>query len=60
MGSHGKTRYIVEHNEKNQYVDYDEDDNYILHKALLDYPDYGVRKDAKKVYYNIRELFVEE
>ena len=52
--------YIVEHNEKNQYVDFDEDDNYILHIALLDCPDYGVRKDAKKVYYNIRELFAEE
>lgn len=52
--------YITEHNEKNQYVDYDEDDNYILHMALLSCPDYGVRKDAKKVYYNIRELFAEE
>ena len=52
--------YIIENNDKYQYVDYDEDGNYILHMALLECPDFGVRKDAKKVFYNIRELFEED
>lgn len=52
--------YIIENNDNNEYVDYDEDGSYLLHMSLLTCPDFGVRKDAKKVYYNIRELFVEE
>lgn len=52
--------YIEKNNEHNQYVDYDDEENYVLHKALLDCPDSGVRKDAEKVYCNMRELFENE
>ena len=49
--------YIVNNNDNKQYVGEDKDGNYELHEMLLDCPNSGVRRDAKKVFYNIRELF---
>ena len=51
--------WIVDNNAGRQYVDEDKDGNYVLHKALLQCPNQGVRRDAKKVYYNVTELFID-
>ena len=51
--------WIVDNNAGRRYVDEDKDGNYVLHIALLECSNQGARRDAKKVYYNIRELFVD-
>ena len=51
--------WIVDNNTGRRYVDEDKDGNYVLHKALLECSNQGVRRDAKKVYYNVTELFID-
>ena len=51
--------WIVDNNAGRRYVDEDKDGNYVLHKALLECSNQGVRRDAKKVYYNVTELFID-
>lgn len=51
--------WIVANNSGRQYVDEDMDGSYVLRRALLQCPNTGVRRDAKKVYYNVTELYID-